>query len=87
MFDNYQWKNFELVQYYLYNYVNFVNIIFNKTGKGILFIKEYLYFPSVTQHLYNANFWKTLMVLFGPLLLNETDKEAIQEGHPNTDMQ
>ncbi len=47
MFDNYQWKGSELAQYYLYNYFNLVSIVFNKTGKGILFAKEYLHFPSI----------------------------------------
>ncbi len=87
MFDNYQWRGSELAQYYLYDYFKLVSIVSNKTSEGIPFAKKHLHFPSVTQRLCNTSPCRIIVALIGPLSLNKTDKDAIQGGYPDTDVQ
>ncbi len=70
MFDNYQWRGYELAQYCLYDYFKLVSIVSNKTGEGIPYAKKHPHFPSVTQRLCNASPCKTFVALFRPLSLN-----------------
>lgn len=87
MFDNYQQRDSELAPYYFYNYFKLVSIISNKTGKGIPFAKEYPHFLFVTQRFYNASSCKNLMTLFELLSFNKADKDAIQKGYPDINIQ
>lgn len=86
IFDNYQWIGSELAQYCLYDYFKLLSIVSNKTNEGILFAKEHLYFPSVTKLLYNASPYNTLVVIFGPLSLNKTDKNVIWRDYLDTNI-
>lgn len=85
IFNNYQWRGFELAQYYFYDYFKLISIISNKTGKGIPFIKKYSHFLSITHCLYNASPCKTLVALFSYLSLNKADKDTIQGACLDTD--